>query len=442
MTTDKKTAKTGSLGAACRSSTMLSRLRTFGREEGGAAIVLAALMFPVVIGGMGLGAETGFWYMTQRKLQHAADTAAHAAAVRKMQGADEQNINDAADTVARRTGYAGADPVTATTPTSGGYVGNEDALEVIFDEVRPRLFSAVVAGFYSDEPQTTVTLGARAVAAIETSENPSLACVLALSGSAPGAVTFSGNNTTTLNGCDIASNSTATNAIDATSAVSADCAFSVGGAYTPGLTLTECDTVKDYAPVIPDPYGHVVEPANPGNCKSRHQGHPTQPTPPLTPGCYNGLTVKGEVHFEPGVYYINGGEFNVNSGDNARLFGEGVTFFLANGARLNIGGSIQMQFSAPSDPDDPYAGLLFFGERGATGTTHVVAGSADSHYTGAIYAPDSKIDFRGNSKATEGGCTQLIGSEVRFTGASNLKSECEDAGTAPIVTNKTVAIVE
>ena len=37
----------------------------------GSVAVVAALLFPVLIGGMGLGAEVGYWYVTQRRLQHA-----------------------------------------------------------------------------------------------------------------------------------------------------------------------------------------------------------------------------------------------------------------------------------------------------------------------------------------------------------------------------------
>jgi hypothetical protein len=32
--------------------------------------------------------------------------------------------------------------------------------------------------------------------------------------------------------------------------------------------------------------------------------------------------VKGALHFEPGLYIIDGGEFNVNAGDNSKLTGK------------------------------------------------------------------------------------------------------------------------
>jgi hypothetical protein len=310
---------------------------------------------------------------------------------------------------------------------------------VVATDEQPRLFSAVVAGFFSKDPETTVMMNASAVAMVDSSSG-SVACVLALSPTAPRAVSMDGSGSVNLEGCDIASNSNAADALYATSTVSTDCAYSVGGAQAPGLTSKVCDKVKINQPLIRDPYAHVPEPPKPGSCNNKNQGHPTTPTQ-LNPGCYNGLTVKGPVHFNPGVYYIDGGEFNVNAGDNSKLTGTGVTIYLANGANLNIGASIQMNFSAPG-PGEPYAGIVVFGARNATTTIHKLAGGSGSDYTGAVYTPASRIEFAGNSKATGGGCTQIIGARVKFTGASALKSTCENAGTTNIVTNELVKLVE
>jgi hypothetical protein len=420
-------------------ATLLARLHRFGVHNGGATAVIAAMLFPVVVGGLGLGAETGYWYLTQRKLQHVADVSAHAAGARLRADDTDEQVIAAARHVARESGYRGT-PELIVNPNYGD---DSDAMmvEVIATDVQPRLFSAVVANFFSNDPNPTVTMSARAVAMVDESAS-TVACVLALSHTAPRAISMDGSSSVDLVGCDLASNSNAADALYATSTVSTDCAYSVGGAQAPGLTTKVCDGVRINQPLIRDPYADVVEPTNPGNCKSRHQGHPTQPSDPLTPGCYNGLTVKGELEFLPGVYYINGGEFNVNAGDNSKLTGSGVTIYLANGAKLNIGGSIQMNFSAPTDSADPYAGLLFFGDRSATSTQHVLAGNSASDYTGAVYTPVSELTFGGNSKSGGEGCTQVIGYTVTFTGNSSLQSSCPGGGTSEIVTNQLVKLVE
>jgi hypothetical protein len=420
-------------------ATLLARLHRFGVHNGGATAVIAAMLFPVVVGGLGLGAETGYWYLTQRKLQHVADVSAHAAGARLRADDTDEQVIAAARHVARESGYRGT-PELIVNPNYGD---DSDAMmvEVIATDVQPRLFSAVVAGFFSNDPATTVTMSGRAVAQVVV-ETGTAACVLALHPNAARAVTMDGSGSVGLEGCDIASNSNAADAIYATSTVSTDCAYSVGGALAPGLTTNVCDGVKVNAPLVRDPYKDVAAPTSWSNCSSRHQGHPVNATPNLTPRCFSGgLTVKGAVHFEPGLYIIDGGEFNVNAGDNSKLTGEGVTFYLANGAKLNIGGSIQMNFSAPSEPANPYAGILFFGDRAATITSHTLAGSSGSEYNGAVYTPASEIKFAGNSNAT-GGCTQIIGATVKFTGASTLQSTCENAGTTDIVTNELVKLVE
>jgi uncharacterized membrane protein len=43
-------------------------------------VVLVALAMPVLVGAMGLAAETSYWYVHQRGMQNAADAAAIAAA--------------------------------------------------------------------------------------------------------------------------------------------------------------------------------------------------------------------------------------------------------------------------------------------------------------------------------------------------------------------------
>jgi Flp pilus assembly protein TadG len=66
---------------------LLSRLpapapsaRGFFDERSGVVAVIVALAMPVLVGAMGLAAETSYWYVHQRGMQNAADAAAIAAA--------------------------------------------------------------------------------------------------------------------------------------------------------------------------------------------------------------------------------------------------------------------------------------------------------------------------------------------------------------------------
>jgi uncharacterized membrane protein len=71
---------------------MLGTFRRLCADGRGGAAVLLAVAMPVVVGGFGLGAEAGYWYFNQRKLQKAADMAAFAAGVELREGHAEERI--------------------------------------------------------------------------------------------------------------------------------------------------------------------------------------------------------------------------------------------------------------------------------------------------------------------------------------------------------------
>lgn len=431
-------------------SSALAFSREFRSDAGGAAAVIAAILFPVLIGGMGLSAETGYWYMKQRKLQHAADTSAHAAGARKRAGDSKAQIDAAALNIARNTGLSASLGAVAvnTPPVSGAKAGSGDSVEVILTEVHPRLFSSV----FSNEP---VTIRTRAVASIV---QGSKGCVLALSPTASGAVTVSGSTKVDLKNCDVASNSSAADSFllsGSSAALSTGCVQTVGQAViTAQLTLTHCPAVRETAPVVRDPYASVPEPAAVGGCQNANVGSPILPTVLLPTDNHpsgvksmrfcKGLDLKGKVTFSPGLYIIEGGDLTINGGDlnataGAEMAGSGVTFYFTNGGRLKLGGNVKLTLSAPTS--GPFSGILFFGSRTSAGATQQIGGTSGSTLQGAVYMPGSEVQFTGNSAST-GGCTQVIGRTVTFTGNSSLGSDCATAGTRAIETNETVALVE
>ena len=57
-------------------------LQELWADRTGAAAVFMAVTLPVFVGGLGMGAEVGYWYFGQRKVQNSADVAAYAGASR------------------------------------------------------------------------------------------------------------------------------------------------------------------------------------------------------------------------------------------------------------------------------------------------------------------------------------------------------------------------
>ena len=427
----------------------LGRLIDLRTDSSGAIAIMAALLMPVLAGGMGLGAETGYHYMQQRNLQHAVDLAAHAGAVRLRAGDNPEQIKAAALNVAILSGFKEEGTLDGTItvhtpPTTGPNTGSTGSVEVLLTETQPRYFSAI----FIDEP---VQLKTRAVASVL--PTASKACVVALSPTAPRAITVSGSTAVSLDNCDVASNSNASDAFymaNSMAKLTVGCVNTVGEAIiSSGLSLRSCEKPNQYAPVVRDPYADIPEPKVEGTCFISGDTLNYQPNFTHSSGVpalriCGGLDIKKQVTFEPGLYIIDGGDLSLNANgtvsvDEASISVNGATFYLTGNARLKLTGNGSLNMRAPTS--GPYAGILFFASRAQSGVTHEVLGNSGSITQGAIYAPSSAVRFAGNSTTTSG-CTQVIGYTVEFTGNSTLKSSCETSNAREIQTNVSVRIVE
>jgi Flp pilus assembly protein TadG len=426
----------------------LSLLSRFLNDRSGATVILVALAMPVVAAGMGLGAETGYHYLLQRNMQHAADMAAHAGAIRLRAGDAAEAVSAAARHAAIQSDFFVTDTTLAvhTPPVSGAFKDNTSSVEIQMTKTQVRYFSAI----FLDRP---VDISARAVATV--AESISKACVLALAPTASQALTVSGSALVSVENCDLVSNSNASDAFfmqNSAAKLTVGCIRTVGEAITgAGLDMRSCDLPQQLAPVVRDPYGDVAEPAIEGPCMSESAKTATEFKPnfvhssgvPALRIC-GGLDIKKHATFAPGLYIIDGGDLSLNANgdvaiDAASLTGEGVTFYLAGDAELSLSGNGAFTMRAPSS--GPYAGILFFGSRDQVNVTHLVLGNSGSTSQGAIYFPSSTIRFTGNSNTTNG-CTQIIAYKVEFTGNSILRSSCETHNVRSIETNVMVNLVE
>jgi Flp pilus assembly protein TadG len=426
-------------------------LRTLREDNRGTTAVLAAIMFPAVIGGMGLGAETGYWYYTQRKIQHAADVSAHAAGIRKRSGDNATIYEAVALDIATKAQFRynlGTIEVNSP-PLSGAYAANNDAVEVILTENLPRLFTAIFAN-------TTVPITSRAVVLIE---DGSVACILSMGPVESQGVSIGGSSSVNLEGCDVASNSLMPTAYDQGGgpSMTTGCIHTVGEGNVSGGTLDltdpECPEIDEYAPVVADPYADRAEPTVSGNCSNfnaqaggngqgQGQGNATQ----VQPGHYCGMQFSGNgsYNLNAGTYIVDGSDFIINSG--VTVIGTGVTIYLVNGARIVINGGATVDLSAPNGDYDsvnnPYAGILFFAERDTSvQLNHIFDGSSSTNFVGAVYAPTDDINYAGGAGGLNG-CLQVIGWTVEFTGNSEFESDCTNSGTWDIAVGESIRIVE
>lgn len=398
--------------------------RWLNNSKGNTTVVFA-LCLPVIMGCAGLGVEVGFWQYRQREAQTAADLAAYAGAVSLRNSEPADQARDEAAAEAALHGFdASAGVLAATTPPQVGNFQNRRSMEVTISQTLPRFFSSM----FDQSPMDV------AVRAVATYEETADACLLALSHDTAAAIDLFGSSNVALIECEIMSNSIAEDAVllRGSTDVIAPCINSVGGFAVGGgsadYELTGCAAPRTDLPRARDPYADVAPPAMPSSCTNTNGGNP-HTTQTISAGASgvarlcNGVNLTGDTVFEPGVYIVDGGDFRIGAG--ASVYGEGVTFYLTDGARTRFNGSAYIELSAP--PSGDYAGLVFFGDRTDFGVSHTFNGTADSLITGAVYLPAGDISFLGDFSGQEG-CMQLVGHTVRIGGNANITTDCTGVG--------------
>src|SRR5579871_3944050 len=357
-------------------------------SESGNVAIIAALAMPLVLGFCGMGIETAYWFYKQRLLQGAADIAAYNATVALRNGEPTAQILSKASTDASSNGWTSANgTIQVNTPPVAGNFKNGNSVEVLLTDSEQRMFSKI----FNNGP---IQISVRSVANYQSSGQ---ACMLALDKTASQAVRIWGNNTTTLNGCNVMSDSFANDAVavGGSSHLTAPCVLSVGGVSVQStLTLTQCATPTTNAPPAVDPYRNLPAPPIPQNCSNVGGGNS-----PIQPGRYcGGVSINSTKTFKPGVYVLDGGTFKLNA--NAVVDGSGVTFYLTNGATVQFNGGAQINFSAPTS--GTYSGILFYGDRTQPTASQSFNGNGSSTMTGALYFPTQQVQMNGNFTGVNG----------------------------------------
>ena len=397
----------------------LRRARIFGQSNAGNVAIIAAISMPVVVAFCGLGIDTAAWFYRQRQLHGAADIAAFNAGVALNDGATGSAITTVATTAASANGWNSATgTITVNNPPASGTHETSDSIEVILTEPAPRYFSAIYL-------TSNFNITARSVA---TKHGSHVACVIALGVNASPGIGIGGTGNLDSSNCDVVANSTTSNAISVSgnASLTVPCAVSVGSStLTSGVHLTKCTTMTNGSPPASDPYYSVPAPAIPGPCQTV-----TNKQTSFSPGYYcNGLAINwsAPVTFQPGLYYISGGNMTINGGSN--ITGTGVTFYLASGNTVKMAGGSNVSISAPTS--GTYSGITFFGDRSDTASQPSFGGGSGQVVTGVVYFPSQAITYAGNSSSASQ-CTQVVGYTITVTGNANFQSTCPGDGMTTV----------
>jgi Flp pilus assembly protein TadG len=387
-------------------------------DDKGNIAVMAALTMPIIIGGAGLGVETGYWYYEQLRLQQAADAAVYAALLEHHEGNTGEMLPSATE-AAEDNGFVVADDDIVMTYPSANYPTDERTADITLTREIPRGFTAI----FGNEP---ITVQAKATAKYEPSSN---ACLLALSKSADNSVWVQGNGSMNISGCVVSSNSLSDTSISTQGASNATmpCMTTAGGVdATAALVLTECEEPLTGQLPVADPYKDLELPT-PGTCKT------WEPSANHTPGtyCASSIAMNGREHtFAPGTYIFNTTDVVVNGGAGAGMTCTGgCTFVFLNGASITMNGNPNINIVAPTT--GTYAGMLFLGDRAGTEDTQTFNGTASSVMTGTMYFPGDLVSYVGNFSGFNG-CTQVVANRIHWSGNASLSVDCTAYGMGVI----------
>jgi Flp pilus assembly protein TadG len=384
---------------------MIRSLRKIWQDKRGNALIIAGAALPLLVGAAGLGTDTVQWVLWKRELQRAADTAALAGAYAKMQ--TSESVSDAVAAHMTDNNHTGIALLSGypsiAYPANGGTYTN--AVQVTLAMRRTLGFSSM---FLSTAPTITATATAALV-------NDGSYCVVALNGSTNASITIGGSSNIQM-GCGAISNSTSPSTAVTTNGASYNfVATPVAGVGGMPSSINGATDIQAHHVSMPDPYAGKYPTSTSGmTCNKQVNSGNTN----LTPGCYKNFKFTGNSTYNlaAGVYYLDSTNFDVQGGVTVK--GTGVTIVLTGTTpgTVSTNGNSIIQLSAPTS--GTYANMLFIG----MGTSdNTINGNNTSFYDGAMYFPNSTVNFSGSSGAMTQ-CAMVVANYVNFSGNANLQN--------------------
>jgi Flp pilus assembly protein TadG len=429
-------------------------LTRFADDRAGVSAIMLGLAITVMMGFAGLAVDGGVWYADRRAAQGAADAAAFSAAVDYTDSASPSAAYAKATALAVAAQYGftngvGGVTVTVNSPaTSGNYTAaSANAIEVIISKSEPVFFSSLYLTSAAIKARAVAVPGAASKYCVEVlNSNSSIINTLFNVGA---------HATIDLSDCGMVDDGPSSCALNVTgnanlvaqnlSVVGNVCAVSPA-------TVTVSGAKAVGAAPIANPYSALslatVEGSTSMSCGVSPVTSSGQ-TYTISPGVYCGLNVASgaTLNMNPGVYYINGGVLNLQSGSTTNA--NGVTIILTgnlvvNYATANIAPGATLNLTAPTT--GLTAGLALWSDPASPivlsqPLTSILNGGSAMTINGALYFPTQMVDFS-NGSANSAACTQLVAYEVTFEGGSRFSNECIPYAVKPIGSNSRATLAE
>ena len=407
--------------SVCRS--LAFQLRRWQRDESGNIMITAAILLPVVAGGVGAAITYSNANASRTSLQSALDSAVLSGALALSTGQDpvttatnmfNNNVNSHA-TQTNTNSIAATFSVTGTV-VSGQATGNT---------VNP------FAGLIGSQ---TIALNVTAAA----TQGTAPVCVLALDSLDKGSFDVNGQPTFNAPDCAVQANSTSNTGMTQEGQGQKIVAkkFGVTGGYN----------VNNYSPspvanspAIADPYASLPFPTY-TSCASNAKGSEINTDTTLSPGTYCGgihIYATAHVTLQPGIYVMNGGPFWADG--SAVVTGDQVMIaFTGKGATLQIWGNSQVTVTSPIS--GTYMNMQFMQDNSSldTHSLWVSIGGSDADggklsYDGVAYFPTETFWVRGNTTVNANSPTiAIVASEVWPQGKSTMNVTHNNTRNLPV----------
>jgi hypothetical protein len=393
------------------------------RYERGQAIILIAFGIIGLVAVTALAIDSGYAFADRRHAQSAADTAAFAAALEKIQDTpnnDNDGINWSAAGFSRASsnGYTNdgvASVVTVVNPPGldckgnyGPYAGNDEYYQVLIRSTVDTWFGSVVG-------ITQLHNCVEAIARVKPSQETPLAlgaAIAAMKCSDKDTVKSIGSSTVTLIGGGAFSNSNDPEALlvkKLTNLVTPvnKGLMAVGGVSAP---YGYPSPITTGIPQFPCPLPDYMLPKY--TCDYSYGDFPPNVSD-------SNVTITGSgssrfATFSPGVYCISGGFAKTG------MYGDGVTFVMLNEG-ISWEGNANISLYAPKDESAQTKGLLIYLPY-ANSHDIVLNGTAGLDIYGSVFAPGSLIRLTGDF-ANQAIHSQWVGSVVDLSGSLNATIE-------------------
>jgi Flp pilus assembly protein TadG len=348
----------------------------------GSTAMMFAISLPAVMGAVGVASDFAIYNMKLEKLQSAADAAALAGAKEfSVATSSPSTISSVAKNFALSS-YGASTPIdVAATVDSAKKTVTVDLNEV---------WSPFFAHFLGAQVTPVV---AHSTASAAGRGN---ICVLLLDPAAGQTGLVDSGSAITANGCDVYSNSSASDGIvvNSSAVITADTTCSVGGVSNSG-TINPAATTD--CPVVDDPLASRPAPKF-GGCDFNNYKL-VNGTATLNPGTYCGgisAVANANLTFAPGTYIIKDGEFKLAG--NSSIKGTHVGFYLTGAKSLiNFTGNSTVNMTGADSGE--LSGLLFFEDRSAPmGREHRINSANAANLTGTIYLPRGNLLVDPSSK--------------------------------------------